>query len=94
MIQKYDGAMEISIPQVGIKQVILYLCLSNGHWHALTDNLDGKLITGQLNDPLAKHGLNTIKTGMLTGISFSYTNKPSYCKRRNRPKQFTETQLI
>jgi hypothetical protein len=91
VIQKYDSAMEISIPAVvGIKASIsplFVVSLETGIRYALTDNLDGSNpITGEFqNDTFAKHGSKYNKDWyVFTGLSFSYTfgQIPCYCKEK------------
>lgn len=91
VVQKYDAAMEISIPAVvGVKASIsplFVLSFEAGIRYALTDNLDGSNpLMGQFqNDPRGKHGSFYNKDWyVFTGFSFSYTfgQIPCYCKEK------------
>ena len=89
-VDKYDSALEFSIPAViGIKFSMnnsLVLSFETGIRYSLTDNLDGSNPIGQFeNDVMIKHGeLYNNDWYVFTGLALSYTfgRQPCYCKER------------
>ena len=89
-VNKYDSALEFSIPAiVGIKFSVnnsLVLSFETGIRYSLTDNIDGSNPIGQFeNDIQVKHGeLYNNDWYVFTGIALSYTfgRQPCYCKER------------
>ena len=89
-IDKYDSALEFSIPAIiGIKFSInnsFVLSFETGVRYSLTDNIDGSNPIGQFeNDIQVKHGeLYNNDWYVFTGIALSYTfgRQPCYCKER------------
>ena len=89
-VNKYDSALEFSIPAiVGIKFSVnnsLVLSFETGIRYSLTDNIDASNPIGQFeNDFQVKHGeLYNNDWYVFTGIALSYTfgRQPCYCKER------------